>query len=93
MKPSVMVGIISGEYPMCCHLKETIWLLPSFMADNTKSRVQKAQKHLPPPAVPVHVQCDGFRCLAYCDKNGAWVNYQDGKPLSGIVRVIEYNLD
>lgn len=61
------------------------------MAHNTKTCVQPV-KHLP-PAVPVHVQCEGFRCLAYRDKSGAWINYHNGEPLKGTVRIIEYNFD
>jgi hypothetical protein len=62
----------------------------AFMADNTKQVVQKAERT---QAVPVHVQCDGFRCLAYRDKNGVWVDYHNGKPLTGTVKVVEYKKD
>jgi hypothetical protein len=58
------------------------------MAEDMKQR-PKAQKR-PPLALPVQVQCDGFRCLAYRDKDGAWVNYHSGELLKGAVRVIEY---
>jgi hypothetical protein len=46
-----------------------------------------------PPAVPVQVQCEGFRCLAYQDQTGAWVDYHTGKTLIGDVRLIEYSGD
>jgi hypothetical protein len=63
------------------------------MADHTKTSVQKAAgKHLP-PAVPVQVQCDGYRCLAYRDKAGNWINYHSGERLHGEVRIIEYKFD
>ena len=62
------------------------------MADNTKPCVQKAEKRLP-PAVPVHVQGEGFRCLAYRDEDGHWINYHNGEPLKGNVRVVEYKAD
>jgi len=61
------------------------------MAENTK-RVQKAGKPLP-PAVPVQVQCEGYRCLAYRDRAGTWVNYHNGEPLKGAVKVVEYEFD
>jgi len=62
-------------------------------SDLTKVSVHKpAGKHLP-PAVPVHVQCEGFRCLAYRDKHGTWINYSSGEVLNGTVRIIEYNFD
>jgi len=64
-----------------------------FMATNTKRCVEQADKHLakhPVLAVPVHVQCEGFRCLAYRDKDGTWINYHSGEPIQGPVGVIEY---
>jgi hypothetical protein len=62
------------------------------MAENTKVRVHQARKPLP-PAVPVQVQGEGFRCLAYRDKTGAWIDYHSGEPLKGPVKVIEYGFD
>jgi len=62
------------------------------MAENTKQRVHKAGKPLP-PAVPVQVQGEGFRCLAYRDRSGAWINYHNGEHLNGTVKVIEYHFD
>jgi hypothetical protein len=62
------------------------------MAENTHPRVHKARKPLP-PAVPVQVQGEGFRCLAYRDENGVWLNYHSGKRLKGEVKVVEYNFD
>ena len=62
------------------------------MAENTKPRVHKAGKQVP-LAVPVQVQCEGFRCLAYRDKHGTWINYTSGEPLKGAVRVVEYHFD
>ena len=41
-------------------------------------------------AVSVQVQCEGFRCLAYRDDSGAWVDYHSGKLISGGVKVIDY---
>jgi hypothetical protein len=61
------------------------------MAENASKRIQKVEK--PPMAVPVHVQCDSFRCLAYRNKKGEWVNYHNGQILTGAVRIIQYNLD
>lgn len=61
------------------------------MAEDTKLG-QKAEER-PPLAVPVHVQCEGFRCLAYRDKAGAWVDYHSGELLTGPVRIIEYHPD
>jgi len=63
------------------------------MAADTKQSVQNpAGKHLA-LAVPVHVQCEGFRCLAYRDKNGNWIDYYSGEALRGKVTVIGYQVD
>ena len=63
------------------------------MAARTKQRVQiPAGKHLT-LAVPVYVQCEGFRCLAYRDKSGNWINYYSGEPLQGTVTPVGYEGD
>jgi hypothetical protein len=63
-----------------------------FMADNQHQRAYKAGKPLP-LAVPVQVQGDGFRCLAYRDENGEWVDYYSGERLKGELRVVEFHPD
>jgi hypothetical protein len=62
------------------------------MADEVKWNPTKVRRALP-LAVPVHVQCGGFRCLAYRDKRGNWINYHTGECIEGPVRVIVYHLD
>jgi len=62
------------------------------MVANTKHRVHQIGKPLP-PAVPVRVQGEGFRCLAYRDRSGAWINYRNGEPLKGAVKVMDYDFD
>jgi len=62
------------------------------MAENTKQGVHKAGKPLP-PAVPVQVQGEGFRCLAYRNENGDWIDYHSGERLEGEVKVVEYKFD
>ncbi len=58
------------------------------MAEKTLHR-PKAEKR-PHSVAPVHVQCEGFRCLAYRDKSGAWVDYHSGELLKGHVQIIQY---
>jgi hypothetical protein len=36
----------------------------------------------------VWVQCKDFRCLAYTDKAGKWINFYTGKKLTGSVKII-----
>ena len=61
-------------------------------------RRTKFQFGPPPPSAPqpdlldvklVWVQCNGYRCMAYCDARGRWVNFYTGKVLTDFVEVIE----
>jgi hypothetical protein len=36
----------------------------------------------------VWVQCKDFRCLAYTNKAGKWINFYTGKRLTGSVKII-----
>jgi hypothetical protein len=36
----------------------------------------------------VWVQCKGYRCLAYTDSKGQWINFYTGKELTDFVKVI-----
>ena len=62
------------------------------MGENTKPIVREDGKLLV-HAVPVQVQCDGYRCLAYRDQDGRWINYHNGAPIEGTVRPVEFQLD
>jgi hypothetical protein len=63
------------------------------MAPESKvTPVAQRDKSLP-LAVPVQVQCDGFRCLAYRDQNNKWVDFHTGKLLEGSLRLIECAMD
>jgi len=44
-------------------------------------------------AIPVQVQCDAFRCLAYRDEQGRWIDFHTGQPLKGKVQEMGYNGD
>jgi hypothetical protein len=46
-------------------------------------------KAIPTVVRPVQVQFNGFRCLAYRDKNGTWREFKSGKVLAGNLRKIE----
>jgi hypothetical protein len=61
-------------------------------AESKVPSIAQRDKSLP-LAVPVQVQCDGFRCLAYRNLNGKWVDYYTGKLLEGSVHLIEYKMD
>jgi hypothetical protein len=54
-----------------------------------RNQSQKADKR-PSMAVPVQVQCEGYRCLAYRNESGAWVDYHNGQLLKGPIRIVEY---
>jgi hypothetical protein len=40
---------------------------------------------------PVIVQCADFRCMAYRDANGKWLDYFSGDELKGEVKVVADN--
>ena len=43
---------------------------------------------LPPVNQPVWVQCEGYRTMAYRDKEGKWRNFYNDKEITGKVIVI-----
>jgi hypothetical protein len=43
---------------------------------------------LPVPGVPVQVQCIGFKCMAYRDKEGQWMDFFTRKFLPGVRGVV-----
>ena len=36
----------------------------------------------------VWVQCKGYRCLAYSNATGKWINFYTGKKLTDFVKII-----
>jgi len=38
--------------------------------------------------VPVQVQCEGYRCMAYRDETGAWIDFHTGQPIKGNVHAV-----
>ena len=40
---------------------------------------------------PVIVQCADFRCMAYRDANGRWLDYFNGDEIKGEVKVVADN--
>jgi len=46
---------------------------------------------LPRPGLPVQVQCDGFKCMAYRDKDGNWMDLFTRKFLPGVLGVVQPN--
>jgi GH24 family phage-related lysozyme (muramidase) len=47
------------------------------------------QESLPPAGVPVWVRCEGYRTMAYRDKDGLWRTVGDGKVLTGVIGMIK----
>ena len=43
---------------------------------------------LPLSGVPVQVQCNGFKCMAYRDKDGNWMDFFTRKFLPGVLGVV-----
>ncbi len=60
------------------------------MKNGIKSRAKTGQikNRLPNYEELVWVQCKGYRCLAYRDAAGKWVNFYTDRKLTNFVRVI-----
>jgi hypothetical protein len=43
---------------------------------------------LPRPGMPVQVQCIGFKCMAYRDDDGKWMDFFTRKFLPGVLGVV-----
>jgi hypothetical protein len=55
-----------------------------------KAREFKKDKYgpLPTMGVPVQVQCDGFKCMAYRDKEGRWTDFFSRQHLPHVLGVV-----
>jgi len=43
---------------------------------------------LPRPGLPVQVQCDGFKCMAFLNQQGQWIDLFTREPLVRVFGVI-----
>jgi hypothetical protein len=43
---------------------------------------------IPVPGLPVQVQCLGFKCMAFRDKEGKWIDLFSQKFLPGVLGVV-----
>lgn len=68
-------------------------IIMRFMNDSDTSPGIQEKKRRGPLVVPVQVQCEGYRCLAFQDHEGKWVDYCSGQPLTGTVRVVPEPVD
>jgi hypothetical protein len=59
-----------------------------------KNDVQSDRKNNPTSGLVLNhkdlvwVQCKGYRCLAYLDATGKWINFYTGKKLTDFVKII-----
>jgi len=66
------------------------FLMASISLPRTNGTAEKAQDpdDLPLSGQMVWVQCKGYRCLAFRDAQGKWVNFYTGEKLTNFVRVV-----
>ena len=57
-------------------------------SDQSDRKHNQASGQVPIFKELVWVQCKGYRCLAYSDANGKWINFYTGKKLQDFVRII-----
>ena len=48
-----------------------------------------SERPLPRIGEQVVVQCEGYRCLAYRDKEGKWRSAQGGEELPNVLKVLQ----
>jgi hypothetical protein len=58
------------------------------MNDEVRKTSEPSYGPLPAPGVPVQVQCDGFKCMAYRDKEGKWMDFFTHKFLPHVLGVV-----
>jgi hypothetical protein len=58
------------------------------MASNQTGKNDQISRLIPNYKDPVWVQCKGYRCLAYLDATGKWINFYNGEKLTDFVKVI-----
>ena len=60
------------------------------MKYNTQSFAKTDQISIRVPTFEdlVWVQCKGYRCMAYVDATGQWINFYTGEKLTDFVKVL-----
>ena len=58
------------------------------MKDEVRNTAEPVYGPLPRLGLPVQVQCNGFKCIAYLDKNGKWMDFFTNKFLPGVLGVV-----
>ncbi len=58
------------------------------MNDEVEKTSEPVYGPLPVPGIPVQVQCRGFKCMAYRDKEGNWMDFFTRKILPGVLGVV-----
>ena len=60
------------------------------MKNGTQSLTKNGKTEVPDsnPKDLVWVQCEGYRCLAYLDAKGKWINFYTGEKLTENFTVI-----
>jgi hypothetical protein len=58
------------------------------MNDEALLKSEPGYGPLPPAGVPVQVQCDGFKCMAYRDNEGKWIDFFTRKFLPHVLGVV-----
>ena len=56
--------------------------------DEVRKTNQSVYGPLPPLGLPVQVQCSDFKCIAYRDKDGNWMDFFTRKFLPGVLGVV-----
>jgi hypothetical protein len=59
-----------------------------FVKDNVQLVTKTKYGPMPKLGLPVQVQCDGFKCMAYLDKDGRWKDLFSHELLPHVLGVV-----
>jgi len=58
------------------------------MKENLPDPTKKNYGPLPSRGVPVQVQCDGYKCMAFLDRDGRWVDLFSRQFVNRVMGVV-----
>jgi len=70
-----------------CYFSLMLSISPLRKSNGVADKTQAAGR-LPLSGQMVWVQCKGYRCLAYRDPRGKWVNFYSGDRLTNFIKVV-----
>jgi hypothetical protein len=64
------------------------WVVSMKNGDQSDRKNNQTSRLVPDYRELTWVQCKGYRCLAYTDATGKWINFYTGKKVTDFVKII-----